>query len=189
MSTFVYKSGWRFSEVTGLKWSQVDRKQGIVRLEAGMAKNKQARIFYLDEELNEVFNIQFAGRQLGCSYVFHDEGKRIKEIVSVWRKACKEAKIGKKLFHDFRRTAVRNMVRAGIPERVAITISVHKTRSVFDRYNIVNPDDLKLASGKMEEYLRSQNRGHNLGTIRESSNNTQANGVVRDFSLSPNSGS
>jgi hypothetical protein len=63
------------------------------------------------------------------------------------------------------RTAVRNMVRAGTPERVAMNISGHKIRAVFDRYNIVNPDDLKLASSKMESYLQAQ-FGHNLGTIR-----------------------
>jgi len=187
--TFAYKSGWRYSEITALEWPQVDRQQRIVRLEVGTTKNKEARIFYLDEELTEVFNTQFAGLRLGCPYVFHEQGEKIKEITSVWRKACKEGKVGKKLFHDFRRTAVRNMVSAGIPERVAMTISGHKTRSVFDRYNIVNPDDLKQASGKMEAYLRSQDHGHNLGTIRESSNNTLANGVVQDFSLSKNSSS
>jgi len=97
----------------------------------------------------------------------HCGGEEIREVRCGWKKECKVARIGKRLFHDFRRTAVRNMVRTGIPERVAMTISGHKTRSVFDRYNIVGPDDLKQASSRMEAYLHSQNHGHNLGTVRD----------------------
>lgn len=167
MLTFAYKSGWRVSEITELTWTQVDLKEGMVRLEVGTTKNKEARIFYLDEELKEVFQAQFANRRLGCPYVFHRDGQRIKEFRKSWNRACREAKIGKRLFHDFRRTAVRNIVRAGVPERVAMMVSGHKTRSVFDRYNIVSPDDLKQASTRMEAYLRSQSHGHNLGKVRD----------------------
>jgi len=169
MLTFAYKSGWRVSEITGLTWSQVDRNEGIVRLEVGTTKNKEARIFYLDEELMEVFLAQFANRRLGCPYVFHRDGQRIKEFRGAWKQACKKAKIGKRLFHDFRRTAVRNMVRASVPERVAMMVSGHKTRSVFVRYNIVSPDDLKQASSRMELYLQAQKiaAGTITGTVRD----------------------
>jgi len=159
--TFAYKTGWRKSEISNLTWSHVDRKHGIVRLEAGETKNNEGRTVYLDEEMQGVIDAQWEARKKAeklIPYVFtnQDGSDRIKQFRKSWSTVCKETKIGGRLFHDLRRTAVRNMVRSGIPERVAMMISGHKTRSVFERYNIVSADDLKMAASKQEAYLNAQ---------------------------------
>lgn len=186
--TFAYKVGWRVSEIEKLTWGHVDLANGIVRLETGETKNDEGRTVYLDDELMEIFSQQWEQRKMSkklLAYVFPNENHtdRIKDFVGSWNRACREIGLGygyKKsktyvaqwedklpagpTLHDFRRTAVRNMVRAGIPERVAMMVSGHKTRAVFDRYNIVNDTDLKLAAQRQQTYLESQT-GTISGTV------------------------
>jgi integrase len=188
--TFAYKIGWRDTEISTLRWSQVDLNQGIVRLEPGETKNDDGRTVYLDDELKKVFNQQWENRKKSgkiVPYVFLNAtgGDRIRDFRKTWNKACRDTGLGygyrvnnkyvnqwqEKLsagpiLHDFRRTAVRNMVRATIPERVAMMISGHKTRSVFERYNIGNDQDLKQAAQKQAAYLDSQT-GTISGTIAD----------------------
>jgi integrase len=149
--------------------AQIDLANGIVRLEAGETKNDEGRTVYLDKELQKVFKGLSELRKKRTKiipYVFANESGSgpVKDFRGAWATACETAEIGKRLFHDFRRTAVRNMVRAGIPERVSMMVSGHKTRSVFDRYNIVSDTDLRLASQKTETYLRAQ-KGTISGTV------------------------
>jgi len=144
-----------------LTWNQIDLDQGIVRLEVGETKNDEGRTVFLDQELKEYIEQQIARRNKSKNimpYVFlnSNESDRVKDFSKAWHTACKKAQIGKRLFHDIRRTAIRNMVRSGIPERVAMMISGHKTRTVFDRYNIVSDTDLKLAAQRQETYLETQ---------------------------------
>jgi integrase len=154
--TFAYFSGWRRSEILGLKWGQVNTKDGIVRLEPGETKNDEGRTLYMESELCELMRGLKRSREIGCPYVFNLNGLKAGDFRKSWNTACQ--KIGRPglLFHDLRRSAIRNMVRAGIPERVTMTISGHKTRSVFDRYNIVSQDDLKDAAKKRQKFSDEQ---------------------------------
>ncbi len=175
--TFGYKYGWRFQEIAGLTWAQVDRDRWTARLEVGTTKNKAGRMVFLDPELIEIFKTQWKQRSKHINilpYVFPNRRHtgKIVEIRFAWKNALKEAGVSYKLFHDLRRTAVRNMVRAGVPENVAMRVSGHKTRAVFDRYNIVDERDLLMATELREKYL-AKCCGHNLGAISGLEQNTQ----------------
>ncbi|MBI4611053.1 MAG: site-specific integrase [Candidatus Rokubacteria bacterium] len=160
--SLAYTFGWRMqSEVLALERRQLDLEAGTLRLEPGTTKNDEGRLVYLTPELRallvaQVERVRALERQTGriIPYLFphlrgRRRGTRIQDFKRRWHTACKKASLVGKLRHDFRRTAVRNMVNAGIPERVAMTISGHKTRSVFDRYHIVSPGDLREAAQKL----------------------------------------
>jgi integrase len=175
--TFAYYTGWRKQEILSLKWNQVDLNARTVRLDVGTTKNDKGRLVILDGELLEAIQGQWERRKVAeipgqpptllCPYVFHRDGKPIKDPRKAWNNARKETGLAAKTLHDFRRTAVRDMVRAGVNERVAMMISGHQTRSVFDRYNIVSEDDLKEAARKTWEHAQSQDKASNVVALKK----------------------
>jgi integrase len=156
---FAYLTGWRKGEIASLRWEDVEGD--VIRLRARNSKNREARMVTLDGELADIIEQCQLHRQVNskegdvmlCGSVFHKHGKPIRDTRKAWATACRLAGVQGKLFHDLRRTAVRNMVRAGVPERVAMDISGHKTRSIFDRYNIVSERDLRDAMLRTQSYL------------------------------------
>jgi integrase len=155
-----YWTGMRAGEILKLQWDQLDLERGLLRLEPGTTKNNQGRLVPLVKELTDAL-WQWKQRTLhrypSCPWACHYRGKQLLHIpTKSWRKACQRVGLKGKLFHDLRRTAVRNMVRAGISERIAMTISGHKTRSVFDRYDIVTEGDLLDARGKLSQRSLSE---------------------------------
>jgi integrase len=157
--TFLYHSGWRVSEMRALEWRDVALAGHVIRLRPEISKNKDGRVLPIKAgELFEIIERAKQNRLLSCPYVFHQEGQRIGDFGKAWKTACKAAGFNQIIVHDLRRSAVRNMVRAGIPERVAMSLSGHKTRSVFDRYNIVSESDLAIASERLQAHLEEQPR-------------------------------
>ena len=160
-----YYTGARLGELKRLRWPQVDLSAKRIALYPGTTKNGEGKSLPIYGEMSKWLTIEKEIRDAQfpeCPYVFRRSGKPVKDFRKAWAEACKRAGVPGLFFHDLRRTAVRNMVRAGVPEKIAMQISGHKTRSVFDRYNIVSDRDLDLAAERMQRHLES------LGTPRES---------------------
>jgi len=170
----LYLTGWRLGEVLRLAWPQVDFQVGVVRLEPETTKNRDGRVFPF-AALPELAALLTAQRTMttACERatgriipaVFHRDGAPIRDFRGAWEQACigagffrvlnpeapenQQQRKVTKLLHDFRRTAVRNLERAGVPRSVAMKLTGHKTEAVYRRYAIVSEGDLAEGVAKL----------------------------------------
>jgi integrase len=166
---FFALTGWRKSEVVGLRWSAVDLAAGIITLPD--SKNGCGRVLTISGDLVDLMKRREAARLIETTdgdvkvadYVFHKAGRPLGDFIKQWHATLTRAGLSHqekqadgslrtvytRTIHDFRRTAVRNLIRAGVREKVAMDVSGHKTRSMLDRYNITSTDDIAEALEKV----------------------------------------
>src|SRR5262249_53976850 len=197
---FAYGSGWRKGELATLEWSAADKDDTRITLRREHSKNGEPRVLPLVGELAEIIARRRQARTYTTRtgetalsvYVFHRDGVPIRDFRGAWAAACIAAGFSKPkvrrdgrpvldrkgqpvmkptlIFHDLRRSAVRNLMAAGVDQSVAMRVTGHQTISVFQRYRIVSDDDVRAALGKVQ--------GHNSGHKRDSEGPERVGGVA-----------
>jgi integrase len=184
-----YTYGWRQGELLGMRIGQIDLANRSIRLEPGTTKNDEGREVVMTPKVYELVAALATGKQAVDHLFTRDNGKPVGDMRMAWWTACVAAGVGHfvcpncekalavstckrckldcrykgLIFHDLRRTAARNLRRAGVAEGVIMRIGGWKTRSVFERYAIVSQSDITDAMLKLEKSQHSA-FGHSLGT-------------------------
>lgn len=152
-----------------MEWRQVDRTAGDVRLDPGTTKNQASRVFPFTDVLKTLFDGLWAEHEALkkrgkiCRFVFHRNGKRITDLRGAWALACRDAGHPGMLVHDLRRSAVRNMERAGMSRSVAMQLTGHKTEAVYRRYAITSEADLREGVARLNSSRGSGAAGRQVG--------------------------
>jgi integrase len=151
-----YLTGWRVkSELLTRHRHHVDLAAGWLRLEPGETKNKKGRMFpprlraVLEAQLAHTRAVETATGTV-VPWLFHRQGKPIKSFRRAWRTACQTAGLAGRIPHDFRRTAVRNLERAGVPRSTAMAMVGHQTEAIYRRYAIADERMLRDGATKLE---------------------------------------
>jgi integrase len=186
---FAYGSGWRKGELKKLEWSAVASDNSRVTLRREHSKNGEPRVLPVVGGLADIIARRrnareyqtLTGEKAESRYVFHRGGKAVGDFRKAWATACIAARFAKPkmrrdgqpeldraghpvmqptlIFHDLRRSAVRNLVAAGVDQSVAMRVTGHQTVSVFQRYRIVSDDDVRAALERMQAKMPSSCRG------------------------------
>src|SRR2546426_4596056 len=153
--TFLYYCGVRLGEALQITWAQVDLNAALIRLEDEQTKSGSARTVPLPDVLVTMLRqLEPTDAPVFCAT----------NLRKSWVKACAAVGLGTLgdgwhyeglIIHDLRRSAVKNLIAAGVPEKVCMAITGHKTRTIFDRYHIVDATDVQRAMRRVEENAAS----------------------------------
>jgi integrase len=151
-----YHTGARKGELRQIRRDRIDFKAGRIELPGRTTKNKRPRFLPIYGDMKAEIEMAIAAGSKQCSFLIQRDGQAVYDWEKAWTSACARAGVPFTLFHDLRRTALTNMVEAGLSEKEAMEISGHKTRAVFDRYHIVSERRLKEMAGKLDAHLKAK---------------------------------
>lgn len=159
---FGYLTGRRRGEILGLTWGDVDFQSGVITIRASTTKTGQPSRLPMAGSLHTLmaglypWSSEVPGNPEAPVFQYH--GRSLATFNTAWRRATKKAGLEGRLFHDLRRSVATDLVEAGIPEQVAMAITGHKTRSIFQRYNIVKQETVKTALESLVDYRGTSNK-------------------------------
>ncbi len=138
-----YDSAMRKGEILGLKWEQINFREGVIILDAADTKTQEKREIPLDEKL--VSLLQGLPKVPGCPFVFTYQKRGLVTIMTAFKAACRRANIKDLHFHDLRHCSITNFRKAGVSDNTTMSISGHKTHDVFKRYDRIDRGDRQKA--------------------------------------------
>jgi integrase len=188
---WAFRTGMRKGEAAKLTWEMLDRPSWVLRIPGSITKNKRGRALKLEGAVRTIIERRLKARRLDCVLIFHriikaKAGRPIGDFWAMWRKALEGANLPPgRLFHDLRRSAVRNLIRSGVDPSIALKVSGHKTRSMLDRYNIIEEQETGTAFRRVEEWLSVQPTERNILGISacaggEGGQNTDSPSLLRN---------
>ena len=151
MLSVVCSFAWRKGEVLNLQVRQLDFPGRVIRLDIGTTKNDDGRIVRMSNEVFELLSACAEGKGEQDFVFTRDGNRRVLDFRTAWTNACDRAGCSGLLFHDLRRTGARNLRRLGVSEGVIMRMGGWRTRTVFDRYNIISEDDLADAASRLDQ--------------------------------------
>ena len=165
-----FRTGMRKGEASALTWDMLDSSDEpwVLRAPGSITKNRRGRSIGLDGAVRVIIERRLEARRLDCPLIFHRVskgrgGQPVRAFDKMWRNALKDAGLPHgRLFHDLRRSAVRNLIRAGVDESTAMKVSGHRTRSMLDRYNIIEETETAAALARVDAWLSTQPEGRNV---------------------------
>lgn len=153
-----YHTGARKGELRKIRKDRIDFRAKRIDLPGRTTKNKRPRFLPIYGDMAAELEMAIAGSSKDCPYLIQRDGKPVYDWEKAWATACTAAGVANALFHDLRRTALTNIIEAGLSEKEAMEISGHRTRAVFDRYHIVSARRLNEMAGKLETHLKDKDR-------------------------------